>query len=487
MKKFIRGIITGLAVASAFMIFGAGKTLAMDAEGNTVIVIDAGHGGKDPGTISPVTGAKEAQINSAIALAMRDELVKYDKVKVYFTHPDDVLITNTGRSMVASALNADFLISLHNNSSQVATASGCISYRSVNNLYAQKTNDLASLATDNLSKLGLKNLGVETRVSTKYAEEDYYTLIGEAVRVGIPAIIIEHCFLTNAADAAFVSGDGGTLNEANIKKLGIADAQACISYFKLTPKTVTVDGQGAITLEKNYKVTAKAMSTGSKVTWLSVDATVASVDSEGVITAVNPGTTNIVAKLADGSQQALRVIVNEPKPVAISSCLDPTFYETREALNAINLANMLTMEIYSDGSVQSVTAESVGTVDKSSTGIQDIPVTYKGLTGSLRIIYDGPEYVPQVTIPAPTQAPTTTVATTAEPQQTKPVDESSVSTETSKTPSESSAEKTDRLMTILIFALALLILVIIATLIILLCNSRRRGGRRNRKRGRYYR
>ena len=46
--------------------------------------------------------------------------------------------------------------------------------------------------------------------------------------MGIPAILAEHGFVDNASDAAFLG------NEANLKSLGVADAQAIVEHFGLT-------------------------------------------------------------------------------------------------------------------------------------------------------------------------------------------------------------------------------------------------------------
>ena len=184
MKNFIKGIVVALALAAGITIFGD-NVHAKDAEGNVVIVIDPGHGGEDPGA-QAVTGAFEDDCNYLIAVAMKNELCKYEGVKVYLTREADSWITNTGRAMVAANLNADFLISLHNNSGS-STNTGALAYRSLNEYYAEATNDMCTLILDNLAELGLKNGGVQTRTSTTYDYEDYYTIIGEGVRAGVPS------------------------------------------------------------------------------------------------------------------------------------------------------------------------------------------------------------------------------------------------------------------------------------------------------------
>ena len=115
MKKITKVYIFALILAAVGVMSVSGVS-AKDSDGDVVIVIDAGHGGDDPGSISANNNAREKDCNLAIAMAMKEELGKYDGVKVYMTRTGDGWITNSGRAMIAASLNADFLISIHNNS-----------------------------------------------------------------------------------------------------------------------------------------------------------------------------------------------------------------------------------------------------------------------------------------------------------------------------------------------------------------------------------
>ena len=101
-----------MAAAAMALLIGVGSCTsdvsAKDADGNIVIVIDPGHGGTDPGK-QGINGVLESDANYAIAEAMMDELKNYSGVKVYFTRPEDSLVTLTGRAMAAAELDADFL------------------------------------------------------------------------------------------------------------------------------------------------------------------------------------------------------------------------------------------------------------------------------------------------------------------------------------------------------------------------------------------
>ena len=79
-----------------------------------VVVIDAGHGGKDPGTVGPKS--REKNINLAVAL----KTGKYIKenlrdVKVIYTRDDDTFIELDERANVANRNKADIFISIHSN------------------------------------------------------------------------------------------------------------------------------------------------------------------------------------------------------------------------------------------------------------------------------------------------------------------------------------------------------------------------------------
>lgn len=444
---------------------------AKDADGDIVIVIDPGHGEDDPGSIA-TTGAYEKDCNYAIATAMKNELEKYEGVKVYFTRSEDTWMTNTGRAMVAKALNADFLISLHNNSGSESNT-GALAYRSVNANYSEATNDMCALILDNLSNLGLANGGVQTRTDETNTYEDYYTLIAEGVRAGIPSIIVEHCFLSNPTDAAFISNTDGSLNETNLEAMGVADANAVVSYFSLEKRTAEADSKTTMTLQKGYSVEVQVPDAGSEeVSWYSIDKSIATVDSNGVATAVSSGTTNIVYQIGDKTTGYCTLQVEEATPLYLVGGLDPTFYYTENEFNAIKVDEAFAFVLYSDGSAKKVTPDTVGTVDLTKVGIQDIPITYEDLSGTLRICFSSADYLPEVTLPAETESTateTTTVTDTTSVTQTESGDSG-----------ESSSLST--LGSVLKYIIVLVVVIIIGTGLFIYETSRKRRRRRGRRR-----
>ncbi|MBW8842284.1 MAG: N-acetylmuramoyl-L-alanine amidase [Sphingomonadales bacterium] len=110
----------------------ASRTLALpridgDA-GRPLVVIDAGHGGFDPGAISPTSGIKEKDVTLRIAKAIRDELLKSGRVRVALTRDDDRFLVLQERYGVARKLKADLFISIHCDSVGSGDASGASVY-----------------------------------------------------------------------------------------------------------------------------------------------------------------------------------------------------------------------------------------------------------------------------------------------------------------------------------------------------------------------
>ncbi|MGE8140751.1 N-acetylmuramoyl-L-alanine amidase family protein [Novosphingobium sp. NPDC080210] len=82
-----------------------------------LVVIDPGHGGRDPGAGSGPT--KEKQLTLAIALALRDDLLRSGGVRVALTRSDDRFLALGERSAIARKMGADLFISIHADSTEV--------------------------------------------------------------------------------------------------------------------------------------------------------------------------------------------------------------------------------------------------------------------------------------------------------------------------------------------------------------------------------
>jgi N-acetylmuramoyl-L-alanine amidase len=115
MLKVLKTLITAsfLFVSLAFVFQEEPVTPKLDSRVNTV-VIDAGHGGKDPGTRGRHTNEKDVALKVALELGRKIKEETPD-VKVLYTRSTDVFIELGERSAFANRNNADLFISIHCN------------------------------------------------------------------------------------------------------------------------------------------------------------------------------------------------------------------------------------------------------------------------------------------------------------------------------------------------------------------------------------
>jgi N-acetylmuramoyl-L-alanine amidase len=91
------------------------------------IIVDAGHGGKDPGT-KGFTGNYEKNITLVTAIELRNALMKSGRYKVILVRDRDVFMSPEERTKKISSLKGDFLISLHTDSNNDKNLRGMSAY-----------------------------------------------------------------------------------------------------------------------------------------------------------------------------------------------------------------------------------------------------------------------------------------------------------------------------------------------------------------------
>lgn len=114
------------------------------------IVIDAGHGGKDPGAIGP-NGLKEKDVALEIAKRLKVKLEGKMNCKVLLTRTTDRFLELDERTMFANSVNADLFISVHLNASLNRSARGVETYFLSP---ARSKDELATAARENMMALG---------------------------------------------------------------------------------------------------------------------------------------------------------------------------------------------------------------------------------------------------------------------------------------------------------------------------------------------
>ena len=100
---------------SLFLILASLQPVGKKEFAITKIVIDPGHGGKDPGTLGSYT--KEKDVALQVALKVGEYVNKYiPDVEIIFTRKDDTFVELEKRSEIANNHNADLFVSIHANS-----------------------------------------------------------------------------------------------------------------------------------------------------------------------------------------------------------------------------------------------------------------------------------------------------------------------------------------------------------------------------------
>ena len=206
----------------------------------SAVILDAGHGGKDPG--ASANGLEEKELTLEIVMKLKDELEKrgYD---VTLTRSDDSYLELGERSDIANSADFDIsgfpvFISIHINSAASASASGFEVY------VKRSDHDVAMLSASSGDKLMFKyagydnsslndflnsaNLRLASLICSGFKEkfpslsmrgvksEDFYVLN----TAWMPAVLVEVLFISNRDDARMMADDGFQRSLASV----IADA-----------------------------------------------------------------------------------------------------------------------------------------------------------------------------------------------------------------------------------------------------------------------
>ncbi|HWT75253.1 MAG TPA: N-acetylmuramoyl-L-alanine amidase [Mobilitalea sp.] len=161
-----------------------------------IIVIDAGHGGKDVGAISKGDKYYEKNINLDIVLQLK-KLLDQENIKVYYTRTSDTTVYLRPRASLANAVDCDYFISIHCNSNKVTSPNGTEVLYYDTDFKGVKAFDLANLFSNEIAKTTtLKQRGI-----IRKGNDDIYILD----KSKIPTILIEAGYLSNNNDMDYLS------------------------------------------------------------------------------------------------------------------------------------------------------------------------------------------------------------------------------------------------------------------------------------------
>ncbi|WP_083244593.1 N-acetylmuramoyl-L-alanine amidase [Lysinibacillus fusiformis] len=161
---------------------------------NRVIILDPGHGGKDPGTVKG--SVSEKSITLKVSTQVK-QLLENAGAKVYMTRTGDTYPSLQDRVDFTQANYGEIFVSVHVNSAANTSAQGTETYYAIStgDMY-QEDIDLATFVNNQIvSNLNMKNRGVK--------QEQYYVIRNMV----IPSILVELGFLTNTEDHNKMTND----------------------------------------------------------------------------------------------------------------------------------------------------------------------------------------------------------------------------------------------------------------------------------------
>ncbi len=148
------------------------------------VILDAGHGGSDPGAVYNGRQEKDDVLRLTMAVG---RLLEDNGVEVAYTRTEDVYDTPFEKAQIANREGGDFFVSFHRNSSPEANQ-----YSGVETLVYDKSGkklELAEAVGRELEQVGFRNLGVKERPGLVVLR-----------RTRMPAVLIETGFLNTDAD-----------------------------------------------------------------------------------------------------------------------------------------------------------------------------------------------------------------------------------------------------------------------------------------------
>ncbi|MFP7492864.1 N-acetylmuramoyl-L-alanine amidase [Terribacillus saccharophilus] len=152
------------------------------------IVIDPGHGGKDPGAVGNDTMEKLVALTISEKLQNRLQANGYE---VKMTRSDDIFIPLAERAALSNDWRADLFVSVHANSASTAAANGLESYYYGSSSSGKQL--ASSIQTAMVSNTKRENRGTHSG--------DFYVLR----HTSMPAVLIETGFISNPADALLLN------------------------------------------------------------------------------------------------------------------------------------------------------------------------------------------------------------------------------------------------------------------------------------------
>jgi N-acetylmuramoyl-L-alanine amidase len=215
-----------------------------------LVVIDAGHGGRDPGAIGEDAegrAVQEKDITLALALALREELLRAGRIRVALTRDDDRILPLAHRPEIARLLEADLFVSIHADSAgEREDVSGASIYTLSNEAsseaaarFAARENDADRLNGIAIEGQSAAVSAILVELSQQRTQEDAIEFAGLVLREGgerlafhpqprrsaalavlrapdVPSVLFESGFVTNRLDRSRLTTPEGQAQYAAV-------------------------------------------------------------------------------------------------------------------------------------------------------------------------------------------------------------------------------------------------------------------------------
>lgn len=245
-----RDYVVHVALGSASVPLELPLVEGPDDRARPLVVIDAGHGGRDPGAIGEdAEGRKiaEKDITLAIALALRDELLRSGGIRVALTRADDRILPLAYRPEIARQLEADLFVSIHADSAgDKAEVSGASIYTLSDEAsseaaarFAARENDADRLNGIVIDGASAAVSAILVELSQQRTQEQALAFAGLVLREGnallafhpqprraaalavlrapdVPSVLFESGFVTNRDDRARLTTPEGRAQYADV-------------------------------------------------------------------------------------------------------------------------------------------------------------------------------------------------------------------------------------------------------------------------------
>tara|TARA_R110002049_G_scaffold50850_3_gene144479 strand:- start:3173 stop:4288 length:1116 start_codon:yes stop_codon:yes gene_type:complete len=224
-----------------------------------IVVLDAGHGGKDPGNLG--NGYREKNIALSIALKIGKELEKNPDIKVIYTRKTDVFIELYDRPKIANKANADLFVSIHCDSHNTQAYGAGTFVMGINKMdqnlsVAKKENSVIFLEDNYEEKYGgfnpnspesligssliveeyldqsimaasfiQKNMVNNLRRKDRNVKQDVFWVLHATY---MPSVLVETGFLTNKKEGTYLNSKKGQIEIAREIAKGILEYKASI-------------------------------------------------------------------------------------------------------------------------------------------------------------------------------------------------------------------------------------------------------------------